>query len=327
MSASPDNSRFDSYLQQAKDRINQALRTQLGSFKSPYTSIDSYDYLERLREAMAYSLLNGGKRVRALLVYAAAEAVAGERAPPLKQQQEQQLEQHLPPLQLDNLAGAVEMIHAYSLIHDDLPAMDDDDLRRGKPSCHRAFDEATAILAGDALQTRAFELIIELDGCPAQTQLQLLSQLSTASGARGMVGGQAIDLAAVDRDIDLTHLEALHRMKTGALIRAAVTMGATFAGATSSQMASLDEYAECIGLAFQVQDDILDIESDTATLGKTQGADQALNKPTYPALLGMAGAKDKARQLDQQAQQALASFGPAATPLRDLSTYIISRRH
>ncbi|MBN4055660.1 polyprenyl synthetase family protein [bacterium AH-315-K03] len=219
------------------------------------------------------------------------------------------------------------MIHAYSLIHDDLPAMDDDDLRRGQATCHRAFDEATAILTGDLLQARAFEILTELTACSAEIKLQLIKELTSACGQKGMVGGQAIDLYAVNQSINLTHLETLHCLKTGALIRAAVAMGARFAGATQKQLDALDNYAQAIGLAFQVQDDILDIESDTHTLGKTQGADQAMNKPTYPALLGLEGAKTKAQHLHQQALSALHDFGTQASPLQDVSNYIISRRH
>ncbi len=303
---------FQAYLQQAKQRADRALNLYVGSFASPYSPADSSEYLARLQQAMQYSLINGGKRVRPVLVYAAANAINPDTSASSN---------------ADKVACAVEMIHAYSLIHDDLPAMDDDDLRRGQPTCHKAFDEATAILAGDALQARAFELLTELEECPAETQLTLVKILSTASGQQGMVGGQAIDLGAADQTIDLEHLEIIHRLKTGALIRAAVAMGAILANASTQQLADLDRYAEAIGLAFQVQDDILDIESDTATLGKTQGADQALNKPTYPALLGLDGAKEKARQLHQQALTALEGIGDSAQTLKDLSSYIISRSH
>ena len=302
---------FNAYLKQAKLRADSALALYIGSFDSPYAPNNSSNYLARLRQAMEYSLINGGKRVRPVLVYAVADAINPE----------------ISRSDADKVACVVEMIHAYSLIHDDLPAMDDDDLRRGQPTCHNAFDEATAILAGDALQARAVELLTELEDCPAQTQLALIKILTTASGQQGMVGGQAIDLNAVDQTIDLDHLETIHRLKTGALIRAAAAMGATLANATPRQVQAVDRYAEAIGLAFQVQDDILDIESDTATLGKTQGADQALNKPTYPALLGLDGAKDKARQLHQQALDALVEFGDSAEVLRALSNYLISRNH
>lgn len=306
------NDFLQQFLQQSKTRIDCALQQYVGDFNSPYSDFDSSHYLQRLQQAICYSLLNGGKRVRPVLVYATTAAISGEAF------------QHR---HTDQLATAVEMIHAYSLIHDDLPAMDDDDLRRGQPSCHRAFDEATAILAGDALQARAFELLTELEDCSDPIKLQLLATLATASGQRGMVGGQAIDLNAVNQRIDLAHLETIHRLKTGALIRAAVSMGACLAGASEQQLQALDCYAEAIGLAFQVQDDILDIEGDTATLGKAQGSDLALNKPTYPALLGLDGARAKARELDQQALAAIADFDDNARPLRELSSYIISRSH
>ncbi|WP_101759079.1 polyprenyl synthetase family protein [Oceanicoccus sp. KOV_DT_Chl] len=308
-----DSNAFDQYRQQSTQRINLALVKYTGSFDSPYATVDSSAYLERLQQAISYSLLNGGKRVRPLLVYAAANAVGGA-SPTLASN-------------LDRAACALEMIHAYSLIHDDLPAMDDDDLRRGQPTCHKAFDEATAILAGDALQSRAFELLTELEDCEPAIALQLVRLLAKASGQQGMVGGQAIDLRAVNQHIDIAHLETIHRLKTGALIRAAIAMGATLAAADSQQLTALDRYGEAIGLSFQVQDDILDIESDTDTLGKTQGADIALNKPTYPALLGLQQAKALAQDLHQQALDALQAFGSGADPLRALSQYIINRSH
>ena len=265
----------------------------------------------RLREAMRYSLFNGGKRVRPTLVYASALAIDGDA-----------LVAQLPLL--NRIACALESLHSYSLVHDDLPAMDDDDLRRGKPTCHIAFNEATAILAGDALQTFAFELLGEADAEP-QIQLALIRQLAAASGVRGMVLGQAIDLAAVDQQLNLAELEAMHRHKTGALIRASVSMGATALGATATQLQALDDYAAAVGLAFQVQDDILDVVADTETLGKQQGADIARNKPTYVALLGLDAARTKAQELHQQALDALASFGGGADYLRSLSAYIIER--
>ncbi len=305
------NEPFQHYLTLCSNRINRALEHHLGSFESPYSDNTSTALLDGLRQAMHYSLLNGGKRVRPLLVYAAAEA-AGNNG-------------HADDL--DAIACAIEMIHSYSLVHDDLPAMDDDALRRGQPTCHIAHGEAFAILAGDGLQSRAFELLSTLPHTDADTRIQLIRILATASGPVGMVGGQAIDLAAVDRTIDLPHLEALHQLKTGALIRAAVELGACFAGASSDQQAALDRYASAIGLCFQVQDDILDIEGDTATLGKQQGADIARNKPTYPALLGMEGAKQKAQDLHQQAIAALAPFADKAAHLRELATYIVSRKH
>lgn len=258
--------------------------------------------------AMRYSLLDGGKRIRPALAYASAEAI--DAVSPAT----------------DQVASAVECIHVYSLIHDDLPAMDDDDLRRGKPTCHIAFSEATAILAGDALQAMAFQCLTSATGLDSDTRLQLVQQLCLAAGAQGMVGGQAIDLAAVNSAPDLQQLQRMHSLKTGALIVASVVMGAIATGkASPAQIAALKTYAEAIGLAFQVQDDILDVTADTATLGKQQGADIALNKPTYVALLGLEGARRKAQDLHQQAVDALSGFGSKADTLRALSAYIVER--
>lgn len=262
----------------------------------------------QLREAMSYSLTNGGKRVRPLLVYASAQAVSQQ-----------------PPAGLENIAAALEAIHAYSLVHDDLPAMDDDALRRGQPTTHIAFDEATAILAGDALQTLAFELLADCP-LPAALAVELVRELAQASGARGMVLGQAIDLAAVNRQLTLAQLENMHNHKTGALILAAVRMGALAAGADSQALAALTDYARAIGLAFQVQDDILDVTSDTETLGKQQGADHLHNKPTYVSLLGLEAAQAKAAQLHAQALAALSNFDSGADSLRQLADYIVQRR-
>lgn len=264
---------------------------------------------ERLLDAMSYSLLSGGKRVRPVLVYASAAAVRGDMGAPA----------------VDASACAIECIHAYSLVHDDLPAMDDDDLRRGEPTCHVAFDEATAILAGDALQCLAFEIMAN---CPAAAPLvvELCRELSFAAGATGMVLGQAIDLAAVDTQPSLELLERMHNHKTGALIEAAVVMGAKSAGVVDdATLRALREYAKAIGLAFQVQDDILDVISETTILGKRQGADSQRNKPTYVTLLGLDGAREKAKQLHQQALAPLSRLGPEADILRDLSAYIIQR--
>ncbi|MFT5577810.1 MAG: geranylgeranyl pyrophosphate synthase [Paraglaciecola psychrophila] len=302
---------FAELLHRSTTDIDQDLRRHFGATDSPFAEVDSSHYLSRLRQALQYSVLNGGKRIRPLLVHAAAAAVGTtERSEDLAM-----------------AASAVEMLHSYSLIHDDLPAMDDDDLRRGQPTCHRAFDEATAILAGDALHSRAFELLTELPTCSATTALKLVALLATAAGPRGMVGGQAIDLASVGQHIDEIQLETLHRLKTGALIRASVALGGTIAGASAAQLRDLDHYGEAIGLAFQVQDDILDIEADTATLGKTQGQDRALNKPTYPSILGMDGAKAKLLALHRQADDALAGFGRDAQLLRQLSDFIVARGH
>ena len=295
---------FTEFASDCRQRVDAALDTYLPQTEDP----------TRLREAMRYSLFNGGKRVRPTLAYASALAINPQAL---------QVCSSL----LDRVTSALESLHSYSLVHDDLPAMDDDDLRRGKPTCHIAFSEATAILAGDALQTFAFELLSEAEDVAPHTQILLIRELAQASGVKGMVLGQAIDLAAVDQAIDLLQLETMHRHKTGALIRASVSMGAITAGATGEQLAALNTYAAAIGLAFQVQDDILDVVADTHTLGKQQGADIARNKPTYVALLGLEGARSKAQELHQQALTALKEFDSSADYLRALSAYIIERGH
>lgn len=267
---------------------------------------------ERLHQAMRYSTLGGGKRLRPLLTYATGHALG------------------LSMDVLDGPASAVEFIHVYSLIHDDLPAMDDDDLRRGKPTCHKAYDEATAILAGDGLQALAFHVLAHdaSIAVPAENRIAMIETLATASGSFGMVGGQAIDLDSVGKALDLPSLENMHIRKTGALIRASVRL-ATLAKTPmdAPEADKLDHYAKCIGLAFQIKDDILDEESDTQTLGKTQGKDRDHNKPNYPALLGLAGAKQKAQELHEDALESLAGFGSEADYLRELSRFIIERRH
>lgn len=293
---------IESYQKRCQSRVDAALDEL---FQAPR------DELERLYQAMRYSVMNGGKRVRPLLVYAACEALQGdiERA--------------------DGAACAVELIHAYSLVHDDLPAMDDDDLRRGQPTTHKAFDEATAILAGDGLQSLAFEVLADRRRNPQdpEVRLQMLSALGGAAGPAGMVGGQAIDLGSVGQKLDREALETMHRHKTGALIEASVLLGALASGkADDLSLKALLQYARAIGLAFQVQDDILDVESDTATLGKTQGKDEAHDKPTYPALLGLDAAKDYALELRDQALHVLRAFGNSAEPLRELARYIVERR-
>jgi geranylgeranyl pyrophosphate synthase len=267
----------------------------------------------RLQEAMRYSVIGGGgKRVRPVLVYATGQAM------------------QISPPQLDAVACAVEIIHAYSLIHDDLPAMDNDDLRRGRPTCHIAYDEAIAILAGDALQALAFEILAQDQqlACSAQIRIDMIRLLAQASGSLGMAGGQAIDLAAVGQTLTLPQLETMHRLKTGALIRASVLLGAMCSPqADASKLAKLDIYARCVGLAFQIHDDILDVVADTATLGKPQGSDQLQNKPTYPALLGLDGARKLALTQHQQALAALDGFDAQADTLRQLSAYIIEREN
>lgn len=261
----------------------------------------------RLEAAMRHGVLGGGKRLRPVLVYATGRAMGAQAD------------------QLDAPAAAVELIHAYSLVHDDLPAMDDDDLRRGQPTVHKAFDEATAILAGDALQTLAFEVLSYVEH---PRLAALLRTLAAASGRDGMVAGQALDLAAVGDHPDATSLATMHRHKTGALIRAAVRLGALVAVAEDDpRLAALEDYAAAIGLAFQIQDDILDVTGDTVTLGKISGADAARDKPTYPALLGLDGARAKALGLLHDALAALAPLGENATPLADLARYMIERDH
>jgi farnesyl diphosphate synthase len=266
---------------------------------------------QRLHGAMRYAILGGGKRVRALLAYAAYEfcAAASHSA------------------EADAAAAAVEMIHAYSLVHDDMPCMDDDDLRRGKPSCHKQYDDATALLVGDALQSLAFQVLAENNThLPAQRQLQLVQLLAIASGSRGMAGGQAIDLQSVGLNLSQTELEHMHIHKTGALIRAAAVMGAySYAQVDEARVHAVDHYAQAIGLAFQVVDDILDAEADTATLGKTAGKDQNSDKPTYVTILGLSRAKQLAEELYQNALAPLNAYGLEALRLQQLAQFITQR--
>jgi farnesyl diphosphate synthase len=296
------NDALKSYMAQCTSRVESALDHILPSEST---------LPARLHQAMRYSALSGGKRIRPLLVYAAGQAV------------------NVAPERLDVPACAVELIHAYSLVHDDLPAMDDDDLRRNQPTCHKAFDEATAILVGDALQTLAFQVLCcngELQ-CDTDTRLKMLETLTRASGSRGMAGGQAIDLEAVGQELNLAELEILHIHKTGALIRAAVRLATLLNPDIGEQRVSaLDRYAKCVGLAFQIRDDILDVEGETEILGKTQGKDLAQDKPTYPALLGLNGAREKAEELLQESLQCLNSFEEEADPLRWIAEYIIGRK-
>jgi geranylgeranyl pyrophosphate synthase len=263
----------------------------------------------RLREAMRYSTLGGGKRLRPVLVYTTGEALGA----PLEH--------------LDGPAAAVELIHVYSLVHDDLPAMDDDDLRRGRPTCHRAFDEATAMLAGDALQALAFGVLAEeVPGIPATATASMLRILANAAGTAGMAGGQAIDLAAVGKTLDAAAVENMHRRKTGALIAASVLLGATAAGlARGAELEALTRFGADIGLAFQIQDDILDVEGDTGVLGKSTGADAARSKPTYPTTVGLAAAKDRAGALRDSAIAALAPLGGRAATLAELARFVVHR--
>ena len=264
----------------------------------------------RLHDAMRYSTLGGGKRVRAMLVFGAGDVSRAD------------------PERLKVAAAAVEMIHAYSLIHDDLPCMDDDVLRRGKPTCHVEFDEATALLAGDALQSLAFQLLAEYRLAEsADTQLKMLQLVAAAGGSRGMAGGQAIDLAATGTNLNLPELEFMHIRKTGALIRAATLLGAHCGKPLDERaLAKLDHFAKCVGLAFQVVDDVLDIEATTATLGKTAGKDAQQNKPTYVSVLGIAESRKLAAELREDALASLDVFGTPARRLRELADFIVLRK-
>jgi farnesyl diphosphate synthase len=265
----------------------------------------------RLHEAMRYAVLGGGKRVRPLLAFAAGEL------------------SEAPLERVERAAAAVEMIHAYSLVHDDLPCMDDDVLRRGRPTCHVAFDEATALLVGDALHSLAFQILCEAPMTPdPSVQLQMVHTLSVAAGSRGMAGGQAIDLASTGEELTLPELENMHIHKTGALIRAAALLGGQCgAGLRTGELEHLDRFAKCAGLAFQVVDDVLDAESDTQTLGKTAGKDARQNKATYVSTLGLARARAFAEELRDDALAALAGFGGRAERLRQLIAFIVLRTH
>ncbi|GAB2891513.1 (2E,6E)-farnesyl diphosphate synthase [Uliginosibacterium flavum] len=292
--------KFTDWMHHHQQRVETALEHAL-----PAASIAP----ERLHEAMRYTTLGGGKRVRPLLAYAAGElANAAAKT-------------------LDAAACAVECIHVYSLVHDDMPCMDDDALRRGKPTVHVQYDEATALLVGDALQTQAFDILSApgLFADPAR-QLRAIHTLAQASGSRGMAGGQAIDLASVGKELSRAELEVMHLHKTGALIRAAVLLGALSGEVSDEQLQHLDRYAKCIGLLFQVVDDVLDAVADTATLGKTAGKDAANNKPTYVSILGLSESKALATELAAEATDALSSFGDRAACLRELAHYIVSRQ-
>lgn len=267
----------------------------------------------RLHEAMRYAVLGGGKRVRAALVYAAGEASMQSNAATASQQ-----------IALDHAAAAVELVHAYSLVHDDLPCMDDDTLRRGRPTVHVQFDEATAMLAGDALQPLAFESLGAMSIAPALV-VQAIQLLAGAVGSLGMVGGQAIDCDSVGLQLEQNALQQMHRMKTGALLEASVLLGGIVAGAGSSTRAGLKKYASAIGLAFQVADDILDVTADTATLGKTAGKDAQENKPTYVSVLGLDGSRRLLQELRDDARAALLPLGPSAASLAGLADFIVGR--
>ena len=292
---------LNSYLTSQKKRIDRALESLLKTADKP----------DRILEAMTYSLMAGGKRIRPVLCMAAAEAVGGNS------------EDAIPA------ACALEMVHTYSLIHDDLPAMDDDALRRGKPTCHVAFDEATAILAGDALLTLAFQTLssIGLSNAEQATKwLQVTHLISYAAGYCGMIQGQMLDITSEGRQLTLDELKSVHRLKTGALIEASLSSGAVLGGANSNRISLLESYAQNIGLAFQVADDILNVEGDPQLMGKAVGTDKLRHKNTYPSLLGLKKSKDFAGKLVENALQVLESFDEKAAPLRAIATYVIERK-
>jgi farnesyl diphosphate synthase len=296
---------FEAWLAAQSQRAESALLQYL----DPDTAVPQH-----LHTAMRYAVLGGGKRIRPLLVFAASELSSGDRV----------------DVSLVNRAAcAIEMIHTYSLVHDDLPCMDDDDLRRGRPTVHKAFDEATALLVGDALQTRAFEILshpINVDPPISLAQLRMIESLAHASGSKGMAGGQAIDLQNVGKKMDLPALEEMHAMKTGALLICAVELGGIAAQLSPASMALLDTYAKALGLAFQVVDDILDATADSATLGKTAGKDAAQDKPTYVTLKGLDYANKLAKELKGRALDSLNEFGPQADALRHLAHLVVDRK-
>jgi farnesyl diphosphate synthase len=288
------------------ERWRQRVERELDAWLPPDTASPA-----RLHAAQRYSVLAPGKRIRPALVYATAETLG------------------VPLERVDGTACAVELIHAYSLVHDDLPAMDDDDLRRGRPTCHRAFDEATAILAGDSLQGLAFSVLAHHPHGPEPAvRVQLIAALADASGSAGMAGGQALDLAAEGRNLGLAELEQVHALKTGALIRACVRMAALSApGLDAAGHDALERFAAAIGLAFQVQDDILDVEGDPALIGKPVGSDEARGLPTYPALVGLESARQRVVELHAAALAALAAHGWDGGPLAGLAAWLLGRRH
>jgi farnesyl diphosphate synthase len=290
-----------SWQSQYRERVEGVLERFLPPGESPPA---------RLHQAMRYAALGPGKRIRPVLVYATGAAIG------------------LPPAALDGPAAAVEMIHAYSLVHDDLPAMDDDDLRRGRPTTHRAFDEATAILAGDALQVLAFEILAAGSSLPVDParRLEMIRMLAHASGTQGMAGGQAMDLAAVGRHLEPGQIEEMHARKTGALIRAAVLIACGAAPSfPAHRFEALDRYGTAVGLSFQIVDDLLDVVGDPVLTGKSSGADALRGKPTYPSIAGVAAARERAADLARAAVEALAGFGPEAGQLREFALELVER--
>jgi len=300
-SGAPAGARLDDALERWRERVER----QLDEWLPPATALP-----ERLHAAQRYSVLGSGKRIRPALVYATAETLG------------------VPLEQVDAAACAVELIHCYSLVHDDLPAMDDDDLRRGRPTCHKAFDEATAILAGDSLQVLAFQLLAAHPGAPADPAVRVstIELLAVASGTAGMAGGQALDLAAEGRALQLDEIERVHALKTGALIRASVLMAARCCPSlTAAEFDALSRLGAAVGLAFQVQDDILDVDGDVAVLGKTPGSDQARGMPTYPAIAGLEAARARVRALHEEATGLLRQHGWQPSPLAALTDWLLTR--
>lgn len=294
----------------ALDPLNATVRARLDQTLRDHLPDPAASDAPRLAEAMRYAALAGGKRIRPMLVYAACRLAGGS------------LEQ------ADVPAVAVELIHAYSLVHDDLPAMDDDDLRRGQPTCHRAFDEATAILAGDTLHTFAFELLSRAGDYPDGARVGMVRALTQAAGGAGMAAGQMQDMAAHGQLQDVAALERMHYLKTGRLITASLTLGYLAAGRPDAELArNLTAYGDAIGLAFQIQDDILDVTMDTEQLGKPSKSDEKHGKSTFPALLGLQASRERAQALCRQARAALAGYGDAAGPLQQLADYIVQRSH
>ncbi len=290
--------------------FNAYMKERAGWLEAALTrSIQDESIPETLRRAMRYSLEAGGKRLRPMLCFAGAEAVGGsaDRVMPV--------------------AAALEMIHTFSLIHDDLPAMDDDSMRRGKPTSHKVFGEAIAILAGDGLLAEAFSVLSVLHGGVApELMLGTINDIASATGGRGMTGGQVIDIESTKASLDEAALARLHRYKTGALIKVSATSGARICGATHEQLDALGRYGECVGLAFQIADDILDVEGDQKLIGKDVGSDQAKGKSTYPAAIGLAASKGQAKALVDQALSAVSIFGEAAEPLRQIAKYTVERK-
>jgi farnesyl diphosphate synthase len=291
----PVNPALDDYVQRAASALDRFLPR---ADEKP----------ERLHEAMRYACLNGGKRIRAMLTYSAGITLGGTLT------------------DLDVPASAVEMIHAYSLVHDDLPAMDDDDLRRGRPTCHVAYDEATAILAGDALQTRAFEILASHPGVDGERRLRMISTLAEAAGSRGMVGGQVMDMAGENRALGLGELQTMHRAKTGALITAAVVLGGlAVPGVDEPTLAAYERFGREVGMAFQIVDDVLDETGDTVTLGKRAGADRQAGKSTYPAAIGLDESRRLVREHRERALEALDTVPADTAALRDIATLVVDR--